>query len=889
MRWNLSSKLVVAYSGLIALMAGALSATIYWELKTSQQTALQDRLLGTVSLAARQIDSDYHALINKPEDTGTAYYTVNQQQLQAIQASEPDIVRLYTLRFRGEDYQVILDYAPESEGLTQPLATVGEVLADLPPLLQQKAEIKTPITETVIKNNRQGQPVLYGYAPIKNKLDRTDGILVIEMDATSVTQYTIHALTIAGSIFSVVLVISLPLVWWLGQSLVVRPTLHLNRVARRLADGQWDEILPTDRTDELGQLASSFNYMALQLKTSFNRLQDYSQNLELKVEERTQKLQESQQLLNLIMNSIPQSIFWKDRESVYLGSNKSFAQVTGLTPETIVGKTDYDLPWTKDEADFFVECDRRVMTSGQAELGIVEPQLQANGKQAWLETNKIPMYSPDGKVMGIIGIFQDITPYKEAEAAAQQASEAKSEFLANMSHELRTPLNGILGYAQILRRNKTLGEKERHGLSIIHQCGSHLLTLINDILDLSKIEARKLELVPVALHLPALLQSVVEMCKLKAKQKGLNFIYRPSSRLPEGVEADEKRLRQVLINLLGNAIKFTGQGSVTLQVDVLLLSETHVSILFEIIDTGVGIAEENLSRLFEAFEQVGDQKKQSEGTGLGLAISQRIVNLMGGEIQVKSQLQTGSEFSFTVDLPLAENWANSQMLIDGDDLIIGYDGKRCQILVIDDRWENRAVVQNLLEPLGFEILEAEHGQAGLELLQTQQPDLVITDLAMPVMDGFRFLEQVRNQEDLKHTKVIVSSASVSQTDQQMALDAGGDDFLAKPVDAPSLFQTIAQQLQLTWIHEASTQSTTDSATDLTELVLPPSATLEALLKTAETGDLKLLRQQLNTLVDDDLAYRPFVDTILQLASQFMTEEIEELLEKYLRDGLAPVR
>ncbi|MEO1431378.1 MAG: ATP-binding protein [Cyanobacteria bacterium J06632_19] len=256
---------------------------------------------------------------------------------------------------------------------------------------------------------------------------------------------------------------------------------------------------------------------------------------------------------------------------------------------------------------------------------------------------------------------------------ADQANQAKSDFLANMSHELRTPLNGILGYAQILTRSETLTEQERNGINIINQCGFHLLTLINDILDLSKIEARKLELIPTGVHLPALLQSVVEMCKIKAEQKGIEFIYQPSSRLPEGVEADEKRLRQVLINLLGNAIKFTDSGSVTLRIDVLKQSDTHASILCQVIDTGVGIAEENLTKLFEAFEQVGDHKKQSEGTGLGLAISQRIVKLMGGAIEVKSQLGKGSEFFFNVDLPLVEDWVQKQNSSQGSEHIIGYE------------------------------------------------------------------------------------------------------------------------------------------------------------------------------------------------------------------------
>ncbi len=474
---------------------------------------------------------------------------------------------------------------------------------------------------------------------------------------------------------------------------------------------------------------------------------------------------------------------------------------------------------------------------------------------------------------------------QEAKLLADQANQAKSEFLANMSHELRTPLNGILGYAQILGRSKALPSKEREGINIIHQCGSHLLTLINDVLDLSKIEARKLELIPIGVYLPALLRSVVEICKIKAEQKGIEFIYRLSSRLPEGVETDEKRLRQVLINLLGNAIKFTDQGTVTLQVDVLSLSETHASILFQIIDTGVGIAEENLTKLFEAFEQVGDQKKQSEGTGLGLAISQRIVRLMGGTIQVKSQLGKGSEFYFTVELPLAPDWVEQQGNLERSNRIIGYEGRPCQILVVDDRWENRTVIQNLLEPLGFEIIDAENGQEGLAQLQANQPDLVITDLAMPMMDGFEFLRHIRDSDELKHTRVIVLSAAVSQLDQRMALDNGGDDFLAKPVNAGALFTSLANQLQLTWQYEAKENTVTNAKTVSTEAILPTRQILEALLQSAQEADIKTLRAQLAKLTKADPIYMPFAEPILQLSRQFEVEEIEALLQKYLAEGL----
>jgi signal transduction histidine kinase/DNA-binding response OmpR family regulator len=467
-----------------------------------------------------------------------------------------------------------------------------------------------------------------------------------------------------------------------------------------------------------------------------------------------------------------------------------------------------------------------------------------------------------------------------AKQVADNANQAKSEFLANMSHELRTPLNGILGYAQILGRTKVIPEKERHGVNIIHQCGSHLLTLINDILDISKIEARKLELAPNAIYLPALIQGVVEISQIRAQQKNLDFRYDPDPNLPGGIIADEKRLRQVLINLLGNAIKFTDKGSITLQVELLDFHSNpslFANLRFSVTDTGVGIASEDIQKLFRAFEQVGDRTRQAEGTGLGLAISQQIVQMMGGQIQVESHLGLGSKFFFEVELPLNVDWVQQQTI--GANNIISYEGERKKILVVDDRWENRAVILNLLEPLGFVITEAEHGQEGLDKMRENLPDLVITDLAMPVMDGFVMLKQLRSDEKLQQLKVLVSSASVAQADQQMSLAAGGDDFLAKPVNAQDLFDALAKHLQLTWNYEEV--STTPVVSDLSAIVAPAAADLQVLLELAQEGRLRKLIEVAEQIEKKDIIYQLFAQQILHLARQFQTEEIEKLIKKYL--------
>jgi signal transduction histidine kinase/FixJ family two-component response regulator len=474
---------------------------------------------------------------------------------------------------------------------------------------------------------------------------------------------------------------------------------------------------------------------------------------------------------------------------------------------------------------------------------------------------------------------------KQAKEMADSANQAKSEFLANMSHELRTPLNGILGYAQILGRSKALPDKERHGVNVIHQCGTHLLTLINDILDLSKIEARKLELSPQAIHFPSFLQGVVEICQIRAEQKGIEFYYEPDSDLPVGITADEKRLRQVLINLLGNAIKFTDQGSVTLRVERIAIDpDQTVQLRFGVADTGVGIAPADLTKLFQAFEQVGEQSRKTEGTGLGLTISQQIVQLMGGQIQVKSQPGVGSDFSFEIPVSLAIDWQQQQTAAVGS--IGGYEGVPRHILVVDDRWENRAVLLNLLEPLGFSLEEAPHGQAALAQIQQRPPDLVITDLSMPVMDGFTMLRQLRADPVLRSLKVIVSSASVAQLDQQMSLDAGGDDFLAKPVQAEELFRLLGQHLDLTWKSE-ETPPTSESQP--TELIPPPPSELQAWLELVQEGRLKKLIAIAEQFGQDNSGeasaepnrYQPFVQQVLQLAKQFQSEQLEQFLQHYL--------
>jgi signal transduction histidine kinase/CheY-like chemotaxis protein len=459
-----------------------------------------------------------------------------------------------------------------------------------------------------------------------------------------------------------------------------------------------------------------------------------------------------------------------------------------------------------------------------------------------------------GQAIRAVGHAIDVSERRKAEAALQQAlqaaqaaSIAKSRFLSNMSHELRTPLNAILGFSQVMVRSNSLSSDQKEQLKIINRSGEHLLNLINDILSMSKIEAGQIALNENRFDLYQLLEDIEQMLKLKAISKDLQLIFERASDIPQYVQTDENKLRQILINLLGNAIKFTAYGHVTLRVEKGRVLEknrpknlrSNTYLLFEIEDTGPGIAPDELDTLFDPFVQTEAGRKSMQGTGLGLPISRQFVQMMGGDIAVSTQLGKGTIFTFGIlAIEIAE--AEERSLSTTQQVIaLEPNQPAYRILVVEDVKENRQLLLKILEPLGFQVREAVNGREAIALWSTWKPHLILMDMRMPVMDGYEATKEIKTLEqqsavagenhsspaDSWPTKIIALTASAFDEDRANIMAAGCDDFIHKPFREPMLFDKLAQHLGVRYIYQED---------------LPPSLPQSATLRKLTSDDLNVM-------------------------------------------------
>ncbi len=644
---------------------------------------------------------------------------------------------------------------------------------------------------------------------------------------------------VTAAVFETLLIVCLGLAlisgltFWGMYRFVIKPINSLrDGIVTVTRTGDFEHRLPVLSTDEIGNLAHFYNDMMQsvlaseqQLKKSKHELEAYQQQLESIIRERTANLETinlelkaaldankiSENQYRSLFETAPEAIVLINEADRVIRVNSEFVRMFGYCADEVLGRS----------------LDDTIIPERQHEDGAGLKKRMISGEKTVHETRRkrkdgtlIPVSVTgtsiviDGKIVGIYGIYRDITDIKNVEERLKQAKEeaeaanrAKSSFLANMSHEIRTPMNAILGYTQLMQQDATLSPDQLQNLAIISRSGDHLLNLINDVLEMSKIEAGRVELHPNALDLHALLDDIKLMFTVRTRAKGLILELTTGESIPRFIVADEGKLRQVLINLLGNALKFTEQGIIALRVDAVRppASETDAAenqvLHFALTDSGPGIAPEDLKLIFKSFEQA-DIGRAKEGTGLGLAICREYVNLMGGEIQVESSPGMGSTFRFSI--PVSAGKAGDVPTRAVAPRVMGLEPGQpdYRILVVDDNPTNRDILVRMLKRVGFEVREAADGRQCLDMFFEWHPQVIMMDIRMPVMDGVEATKRIKAAESGKDTIVIAVSASALEEQRIGVLEYGADAFIRKPFKESVILSEIQHHLGVKYRYES---------------------------------------------------------------------------------------
>ena len=653
--------------------------------------------------------------------------------------------------------------------------------------------------------------------------------------------------------------------------------------------------------------------------------------LEEKIKERDKEIAERKKAEEALRNSerrladiidfLPDATFVIDAEGKIIIWNRVAEEFTGAKAEEMLGKgnREYSIPFYGERRPVLIdlvftpseEIKRlypHVVVEGGIVIGESVTRSVKRGK-AYMLALAAPLYDSEGRFIGAIESVRDITERKQAEEElkkhrdhledlvrertaeleaakekAEVANRAKSTFLSSMSHELRTPLNAILGYAQLLKR-QNITERQRQQLDVIRTSGEHLLALIDEILDMGKIEASKTELEEVSFDPSALLRQVFNITKIRADEKDLTMQYEARTQLPDLVRGDERKLKQALLNLLTNAVKYTHRGGITLRVSYAAAGPGIFRC--EVVDTGIGIPQDKLEMIFEPFTQLAAEGQIREGAGLGLSITKRLLSFMQGKIGVESELGKGS--TFWVEVPLSAVSAGEVPAERTEQGITGYQGARKKILVVEDNVSNASVLVSMLEPLGFEVVTAENGREGVSQALELKPDLILLDLVMPEMDGLEAVRDMRQHRELDQTMIIGISATVTESARKEEFAAACEDFIAKPIGLELLLEKIGTQLDIVWERGLPEQPPVAAPQPAGEqpFEMPPPQDMTELYELAMRGDMRQIREWVDDLEERDKRYIRFAEKLRELTGAFKAKAILALVEHGWRNKNDP--